>query len=168
MEQLIGCGKSRERRISLPESPEGWTELVTLDIEPSAEPDVLHDLNVLPYPFKDGQFDEIHAYDVLEHCGRQGDYKFFFAQFDEFHRILKPGGLFIGITPMWDCAWAWADPGHTRVICKESLIFLNRDEYQQCGTTAMTDYRDVYRGDFEIQAVREEGNRRGFVLRARK
>ena len=29
-------------------------------------------------PFGDDAFDEIHAYEVLEHTGRQGDWRFFF------------------------------------------------------------------------------------------
>ena len=72
-----------------------WVNLVTLDIDPNCNPDIICDLNELPYPFKDNTFNEIHGYEVLEHCGTQGDYQYFFAQFTEFWRILKPEGMFL-------------------------------------------------------------------------
>lgn len=168
MELLLGCGRNRDKKVVFSGTPREWTELVTLDMDPSVGADVVHDLNVLPYPFDDSAFDEIHAYDVLEHCGRQGDYQFFFDQFAEFWRILKPDGYLVAIVPMWDSPWAWGDPGHTRVIPKEGLIFLNQQEYSQSGETAMTDYRPYYKADFVTVAVTESDHRMGFVLKARK
>ena len=147
---LLGAGNSRVRKIRPPQSPEDFGELTTLDIDPSTGCDVVHDLNVLPYPFADGEFDEIHAYEVLEHCGRQGDWKFFFDQFAEFYRMLKPEGLVCFTVPMWNSEWAWGDPGHTRVITPGSLIFLDREQYKQIGKSSMTDYRPWLRCDFEI------------------
>lgn len=168
-ELLIGCGNDRRKKVRIEAVPEEWTELVTLDIDPSTKPDVVHDLNVLPYPFADNQFGEIHAYEVLEHCGRQGDWRFFLDQFAELWRILKPGGLLFATCPMWDGPWAWADPGHTRVISRQSLVFLSQEEYAtQIGKTAMTDYRPWYKADFVPVAIKEEGDTFGFVLQALK
>lgn len=168
MELLIGCGNNRKKKVTFPEIPSEWCELVTLDSDEGVEPHVVHDLNNVPYPFDDDTFDEIHAYEVLEHCGKQGDWRFFFNQFYEFWRILKPGGFFIGSCPMWDSPWAWGDPGHTRVISPESLIFLSQDEYKQIGDTAMTDYRPWWEGDFKCYAKEESDHNFGFVLRAKK
>lgn len=170
MELLIGSGHSRKKKITFPEIPVEWSELVTLDIDSAVGPDIVHDLNNIPYPFDDNMFDEIHAYEVLEHCGRQGDWRFFFNQFEEFWRILKPGGFLIGTCPQWDSVWAWSDPGHTRIISPESMIFLDQSEYEQCGRTAMTDYRDWYKGDFERYAIdtQSSDDSFGFVLKARK
>lgn len=167
-ELLVGCGNARKKAVSFDRIDKEFSNLTTLDIDPSTKADVVWDLNVLPLPFADNSFDEIHAYEVLEHCGRQGDWKFFLDQFGEFWRILKPGGYFIATCPMWDSPWAWGDPGHTRVITKNSLIFLNREEYQQIGDTAMTDYRPWLTCDFETIAVDEAEHRMAFVLRARK
>ena len=168
MELLLGCGNDREKKITFPEIEPNWVQLITLDWEPSCNPDVLHDLNILPYPFDDDVFDEIHAYEVLEHCGKQGDYRYFFQQFEELHRILKPGGYLIGTCPSWDSVWAWSDPGHARIISPKSLIFLSQKEYEQVGNTAMTDYRFCYTADFEPYAMKEEEENWGFVLRAIK
>ena len=51
-ELLIGCGNRRDKRVGSMSSPD-WTELTTLDIDPNAGADVVHDLNVLPYFFYD-------------------------------------------------------------------------------------------------------------------
>lgn len=169
MELLIGAGNSREKKVTFPEIPKEWAELVTLDIDEGTSPSVVHDLNDLPLPFDDDMFDEIHAYEVLEHTGRQGDWRFFFNQFYEFWRILKPGGFLVATTPQWDSPWAWGDPGHTRIISPESLIFLDQKEYEQVGKTAMTDYRPWWEGDFERYAMdNSDDHSFGFVLRARK
>jgi len=168
MELLIGSGRNLKKKVTFPEIPMEWCELVTLDNNPSVEPHYVHDLNNIPYPFDDNMFDEIHAYEVLEHCGQQGDWRFFFNQFYEFWRILKPGGYFIGTCPMWDSPWAWGDPGHTRIISPECLIFLSQAEYEQCGETPMTDYREFYEADFELYSKQETDHTWGFVLKAKK
>ena len=148
-ELLIGCGNRRIKQLSL--STPDWTNLTTLDFDPDCTPDILHNLEVFPYPFEDNSFDEIHAYEVLEHVGQQGDWKFFFDQFGELHRILKPGGVLCASVPKFDSVWAWGDPSHTRVLSHGSLVFLSQDMYTaQIGKTAMTDFRRYWQRDFRI------------------
>lgn len=111
---------------------------------------MVHDLEVLPWPWPDSTFDEVHGYEVLEHLGRQGDFRSFFAQFQEIWRVLKPGGYLCGTSPSVKSPWLWGDPGHTRVISPESFVFLSQEEYiKQIGKTAMSDYRFCYGGDFK-------------------
>jgi len=168
-ELLLGCGKNREKRVLLPEMPEVWTDLTTLDINEDCEAMIIHDLEDLPLPFDDDMFDEVHAYEVLEHTGQQGDWRFFFNQFYEFWRILKPGGLFCGTCPMWDGVWAWGDPGHKRILTPKTFVFLSQKEYQvQAGNTSMADYRAYWDGDFDLLAISEEEDVYGFVIKAVK
>lgn len=172
-ELLIGCGSNREKKIVLSDRSKEWSNLTTLDINPDHKPDIVHDLEVLPYPFEDNTFDEIHAYEVLEHTGRQGDWRFFFAQWNEFYRILKPDGQLYGTSPLWHSPWAWGDPGHTRIIGAEQLYYLDRTNYAEVGTSPMTDYRFCYEGDFQPLAIQPiEANPRPvqlmYVLKAVK
>lgn len=164
MELLLGCGRSRQKRLASKESSK-WKKLVTLDMNPDVGADIVHDLNIMPYPFEDGKFDEIHAYDVIEHLGTQGDFVSFFRFFDEVYRLLKPGGMFYCITPSWDGLWAWSDPGHTRIISEGTIHFLDQDNYDQVGKTAMTDYRHWYKSDFAIDHAQHNSGAFAFVLR---
>ncbi len=168
-ELLIGCGNSRLKRVSLDQRNTFSGELVTLDIDPHTDPDVLHNLNDLPYPFDDGMFSEIHAYEVLEHLGSQGDYIAFFDLFAELWRISEPDGLLCVTVPAWNSVWAFGDPGHRRVINEGSLVFLSQKQYEsQVGVTPMTDYRDLYHADWDILYSNTEEHTFTFVLRAVK
>jgi SAM-dependent methyltransferase len=176
MELLLGCGRDRGRRIQI-DGRDGWRELVTLDNNPDHEPDVLWDLTSQePLPFPDDTFDELHAYEVLEHIGQQGDFRTFFRQFSEFWRILKPGGVLAATCPSYRSQWAWGDPSHTRVIQACTLTFLSQEQYHKgIGSTAMSDFRYLYQADFEPaqdgtgrRAVMENSEELQFVLVAIK
>ncbi len=167
-ELLLGAGASREKKLGV-EGREAWTDLVTLDFSNEHSPDVVHDLNK-PLPFEADYADEIHAYDVMEHIGQQGDWQGFFAQWSDIWRVLKPGGMFFGISPHWSSPWAWGDPGHTRVYGPEVLTFLSQAEYaERVGTTPMTDYRFWYQADFDVLATAVQPNRQfAYILKAVK
>ncbi len=167
-ELLIGCGSRRIKQLFF-QDKQDWHNLTTLDINADHKPDVVWDLNNLPLPFDDNSFDEIHAYEVLEHTGKLGDYQFFFAQFSEFWRILKPSGLLIGSCPHYTSYWAFGDPSHSRVIQKESFVFLDQTQYTaQIGKTAMSDFRYLYKADFRVAYVSEENLTLQFALQAVK
>lgn len=162
-ELLLGCGSSRRKLMGL-DSLE-WEGLVTLDINPAHAPDILHDLNYLPLPFADETFDEIHAYEVLEHLGGQGDYHSFFSLFTELHRITKKGGYLYATVPRWDSQWAWGDPSHKRVITKGTLAFLDQNAYnEQVGKTAMSDFRYIYKVSWTLKWDKTDGESYMFIL----
>lgn len=148
-ELLIGCGSDRTKKACVNGKSE-WTELVRLDHNSDHSPDIVWDLNTVPLPFDTNTFDECHAYEVLEHVGRQGDAKFFFDQFSDFWRILKPNGLLVGTCPHWKSKWAWGDPSHTRVVSVDSFIFLSQPNYDQVGKSPMSDFRNIYKADFDL------------------
>lgn len=167
-ELLLGCGSSRVKKLSRPGHSD-WDGLVTLDFADTHKPDVVHNIASLPLPFGDDTFDEIHAYEVMEHVGQQGDWRFFFDQWSDIWRILKPGGYFFGTSPHWSSAWAWGDPGHTRIISAEALCFLHQPNYAQVGITPMTDYRFCYQADFDIiHAKKNDAEQIEFGLQAVK
>lgn len=168
---LLGCGSRRERIIGPPGASAEFDDLTTLDLNPDHHPDVLWNLeDPDPLPFDDSSFDEIAAYEVLEHIGAQGDYKTFFRQFSDYWRVLKPGGHLCATVPMWNGLWAWGDPSHRRIINLGTLGFLDQSEYQrQVGVTPMSDFRFCYRADFTvIGTVDLDAKSFGFVLQAIK
>lgn len=167
---LIGAGHSRELRMDLQLHP--GAQVTTLDINPLVAPDVVHDLDAITWPFNAGTFAEVHAYEVLEHLGRQGDAAAFFATFSEVWRVLEPDGYLCATCPSPRGVWAWGDPGHTRVIARESLVFLDQTEYARqldgARATSMSDYRGQYFADFTVVHSEDNGTTHQFVLRAVK
>lgn len=188
-ELLLGCGTSRVKRMAPPGGSREWVGLITLDIDPSLRPDILCELNSwtvlnnttvgaaalnnntryrdLP-DLQNDFFDEIHAYEVLEHLGLQGDYVKFFVDFHMIWRLLKPNGFLCATVPSRFGPWLWGDPGHRRAILPESLTFLDRTNYAQLGHTAMSDYRACWSGDFRIVSSEDNKITHSFVLQAVK
>jgi len=169
-ELLIGCGSDKGKRLKAnPADANTWSSLTTLDYNADHKPDVVWDLmNPMGLPFEENTFDEIHAYEVLEHTGAQGDYKFFFWQFSDIWRVLKPNGYLLATCPSRHSVWALGDPSHTRVLQKEQLVFLEQWRYVAVGHTSMSDFRSIYKADFEIVAAEEDADTLRFVLRAKK
>lgn len=142
---LLGAGTNRDKRLVPPGSTKEWGDLTTVDLQ---DADIIHDLNVLPYDF--GVYDEIHAYEILEHLGTQGDFRFFFEQFNELHRCLKPGGFLCLTVPSPASLWAFGDPGHTRILPHTVFAYLTKGFYDQLGKTPCADYRGLIRNYWEI------------------
>jgi SAM-dependent methyltransferase len=90
----IGCGQKP------------LADAVNLDISATVSADVVHDLNVTPWPFAADSFDEVHAYDVLEHVVDV------IPVLEEIHRISKPGGVLYVTVPHFSSANAFTDVTH--------------------------------------------------------
>jgi SAM-dependent methyltransferase len=170
MELLLGCGYNRDKRMYI-DNRSKWTDLVTVDHNCECLPDLVYDLNDIPLPFADNSVDEIHCYHVLEHMGVQGDYVYFFDQFNDFYRILKPNGYFFGQCPSYKSEWAFGDPGHTRIFTTGSLVFLSKFQYAKQidqEQRNMTDYRKLLQCDFDIISSFEDNHVFHFILKAIK
>jgi SAM-dependent methyltransferase len=79
---------------------------VGIDISADTEADIVHDLNVFPYPIDDSSFDQVLLQDVLEHVREP------IRVLEELHRILRPGGRLQLRTPHFSSALAYGDPTH--------------------------------------------------------
>jgi SAM-dependent methyltransferase len=163
---LLGAGHSREKKVWLAEKGREWVQpLVTLDMGTDCGADVIWDLENRPLPFPDEHFDELAAYDVLEHIGRQGDWRGWFEEFSEYWRVLKPGGVFGIIVPIGEDRFA--DPGHTRFLQRNHFGFLSQEfyRYNLARGTAMTDYRWFWKKNFNIIFLQEqEGHHLALML----
>ncbi len=90
----LGCGAHRK---------EGY---VNVDWSPLNNPDVVHDLNVVPYPFSDNSIDYIEMYHVLEHLDKP------FLIMRELHRILKTEGTLHVKVPHFSRGFTHAEHAH--------------------------------------------------------
>lgn len=144
---MLGSGHSApgRRMRSEGECPDSELVWTTLDCNPDCHPDVVFDLDRIEkldrLPFDDETFLEIHAYEVMEHYGHQGDFIGFFTGMRELWRILKPSGILFGTCPLPSSPWAWADPGHRRVIASGTIAFLGPAMYARLGNGPGSDYR---------------------------
>lgn len=173
-ELLLGCGHKRDKRLFPDPQRTTWENLITVDSNEECLPTVIADLFNSRSLYKgdlieENSFDEIHAYEVLEHIGNQGDFRIFFFQFETYWHILKPGGFFCATVPSRYSPWLWGDPGHSRAILPETLTFLHQPAYAaQIGKTSMSDYRKYFKADFDIVRTADDRTTHSFILRAVK
>jgi SAM-dependent methyltransferase len=81
-------------------------------------------------PFEDDSIWSFSAFDVLEHIPRweriDGEIVFpFIHLMSEIHRCLKPGGVFMAITPAFPSSAAFQDPTHVNIISKETILYFS-------------------------------------------
>jgi SAM-dependent methyltransferase len=79
----IGCGANKV------------AGAIGMDVNPRTAADVIHDLDDLPYPFADDQFDEVIGRHVIEHVQNP------LAVMNELHRITRDGGIVKLLAPHW-------------------------------------------------------------------
>lgn len=165
---LLAAGHNRVKKVVIDGKREWDGDLVALDLDPGCNPDILWDAESIPLPFEDATFDEIHAYDCLEHWGRQGDWRGWFAEMGEYHRLLKPEGVFCALVPQGDDRFA--DPGHTRFFSLNYFLFLSQRFYEDALAKKLqvTDYRWFWEKDFDVEGAQMiDGHHLAVVLRKR-
>ena len=85
-------------------------------------PDVVHDLDVFPYPFEDNSFDRIRMSHVVEHLSD------IVKLMEELHRLGKPGAELEIITPHYSSSNSWTDPTHKQHLGFYSFDFFTGRE----------------------------------------
>jgi len=108
----FGCGKTR-----IPNST--GVDRVKID----NYVDVVHDLDVIPYPFQDNSVDEIHFYHILEHLHEP------IRKLEEIYRILKPVGILYLRVPHFSSMGAFTDLTHIRPFGYSSFDCFEKDHY---------------------------------------
>ena len=101
----IGCGRHKT------------PGAVGMDSNPRSDADVLHDLDVVPYPFPDDEFDLIVGNQVIEHVDDV------LAVVAELYRVAKPGGLIRLDTPHFSDIASYTDPTHKHHLTTESFAY---------------------------------------------
>ncbi|HYZ86214.1 MAG TPA: class I SAM-dependent methyltransferase [Bryobacteraceae bacterium] len=105
----VGCGINK------------YPGAIGIDRLPSSRADVLVDLDHQPYPFRDGSFDQVRAVHVIEHVGDV------IRTMEEFHRLLRPGGIVYIATPHYTDFSSFCDPTHRWHLNSYSLRYFGSD-----------------------------------------
>ena len=84
---------------------------------------VSHDLDVMPWPWGDGEFDKIVALDVVEHLKVDVD-----AWLNECHRILSDDGSLFVRVPHYQSENAFTDPTHRRFFTPRTFDYWDKEK----------------------------------------
>ena len=97
---------------------------VNVDLCASTRPDVVHDLNVRPWPFEQNAFDEVAAYDVIEHLDDV------VATMEEIHRVSADGAVVKVTVPHFSSSNAFTDITHRHYFSAFSFhYFTGENEF---------------------------------------
>ena len=102
----LGCGMDKE------------PGAIGLDSNPRVKPDVLHDLDHVPYPFPDDFFDRVVCRNVIEHVEQP------LRVLAELSRISRSGALIELSTPHFSSPDAFTDPTHLHALTSRSFDYL--------------------------------------------
>jgi len=99
----LGCGGQKQ-----------YPGNIGVDLVPTSEVSVLADL-ARPLPFADSSADRVFLVHVLEHLVD------FLPLVDEVHRVLRPDGVAVVLSPWWRYVNAVADPTHVRLLDVQTI-----------------------------------------------
>lgn len=124
----LGCGKRK------------YPGSIGLDVSNKTDADIIHDLNVFPYPLEDNQFDYVNIDNVIEHVDNV------ISVMEEVHRVTKNGATIKIVVPYFRSPYASVDPTHKHFFTTMSFYYFDPDHM----FNQLYEYSDVY---FKIKSV---------------
>lgn len=115
MKLNLGCGGTKL---------DGYTNLDKYKV---FEPDVQHDLEKCPWPFKDNSVSYIMAHHIFEHLGETPTK--FMKILKEIYRISEPNAILDIRVPHYNCWIQYADPTHVRPILPEMFDLFDGERH---------------------------------------
>ena len=110
-----------EKKLNLGCGTDKLDGYVGVDSIKTAAVDIVHDLNIFPYPFEDNSVDEILMDNVLEHL------EDVIKVMEELHRISKKDAIIRINVPHAKCTGALADPTHKHFFLESSFRYFEED-----------------------------------------
>ncbi len=149
----LGCGKE-------PRNPFGSKLVLGIDIRDDLNKRIIQsDLFNNKIPLDDSSYDYCTAFDFIEHVPRaisqEGRTRFPFIELvEEVHRILKPGGIFLHLTPAYPSKEVFQDPTHINFITEDTFP----NYFCRPNSMVVIEQRDVFpeaanygfKGDFTL------------------
>lgn len=105
----VGCGVNKQ------------PGALGIDRNRNTSADVVCDLDRRFYPFRDSTFDEARAIHVVEHVADV------IAFIEELHRVVRPGGRIIVVTPHYTDFSSFCDPTHRWHLNSFSFRYFGED-----------------------------------------
>lgn len=105
----VGCGRNK------------YPGSIGIDRNSQTAADVLCDIDRLPFPLRDSSFDWVRAVHVIEHVSDV------IRTVEEFHRVLRPGGHVLIVTPHYTDFSSFCDPTHRSHLTSFSLRYFGED-----------------------------------------
>ena len=111
------------------------SDVQDLDFENSEGIKFLKITNFSEIPLPDNSLESISAYDLLEHIPREwpsvdGTIRYpFIDLMNEISRVLKPGGIFLAVTPAFPSPAAFQDPTHINIISTETIKYFDQNAW---------------------------------------
>ena len=136
MKLYFGCGRHRV---------EGF---IGVDKTQTGQVDVVHDMNVYPYPFADNSVDAVLLINILEH------FPDIIKVTEEIWRICKDGARIRVEVPYYNSAGACQDPTHKSFFTENTF-----DYFTELGATTLSHYNYYSSARFKILSVAPDQRR---------
>jgi hypothetical protein len=104
----IGCGSRKH---------EGF---IGIDIAAIPGVDIIHDLDIFPWPIEDGCVEDAIADHYIEHT------KDLIVFMNELYRVMRVGATATIVSPFYNSIRAWQDPTTTRIISEQTFVYFNK------------------------------------------
>jgi len=131
----VGCGDRKTE------------DALGIDIVSLPGVDIVHDLNVFPWPLESGSFDKVFMLNILEHLDDT------IRIMKEVYRVLRPGGIVHIEVVYWNHKYTWSDPQHKHAFTDISWEFFTGKRKQYYTDYAFEMVSLVWQYDYHLKFI---------------
>lgn len=144
----LGCGNMKGKGCPY------TGEIIGMDIDPNSQADVLWNLDVVPYPFKDSEFDAVYSHHCLEHLEDT------IKVMQELCRITKPHGRIDILVPYGASSFALNNVTHKMFFSVEAIFGISN--FNPKIKVRKAEYHYIFKAFPELQSWKGKLLRRMF------